>query len=172
MFYIYIYTHISRHHIYSLFPFFHSSSLPMYVHIYTYTYMYICTFLNTYTHIYIQDWEGPRYEPQPCNPCPLGASTVHDGLASVNNTRIQGCVCGPGYTGPYGPPDAVESLFFFDHSCTPCQHGIDEHCNTLQHTATHCNTLQHTAMHCNTLQLTAAHCSTLQHNATHCNRYL
>jgi len=50
------------------------------------------------------------------------------------------------------------------------------HCNTLQHTATHCNTLQHTATHCNTLQYTAihckiiaTHCNTLQHTATHCN---
>ena len=45
----------------------------------------------------------------------------------------------------------------------------DEHCNTLQHTATHCNTLQHTAAHCSTLQHTATHCNTLQHTAAHCS---
>jgi len=46
---------------------------------------------------------------------------------------------------------------------------MNEHCNSLQHTATHCNTLQHTATHCNTLQHIATHCNTLQHTATHYN---
>jgi len=48
-------------------------------------------------------------------------------------------------------------------------HPINNHCITLQHTATHCNTLQRTATHCNALQHTATHCNTMQRAATHCN---
>ena len=71
-----------------------------------------------------KDWEGLG----PCKTCPLGASTVvvaSDGTASdtTNNSRLLQCICGPGYTGPFGPPDGVESRFFFDNACTTCDVG-------------------------------------------------
>ena len=55
--------------------------------------------------------------------CPLGSQTIRNGRLTTNNTRIHDCICGPGYTGPYGPPDSLESRFFFDRACTTCDRG-------------------------------------------------
>jgi hypothetical protein len=77
-----------------------------------------------------KNWQGLGR----CTACPLGSSTVVvalDGEPSnfitasqtTNNTQILQCICGPGYTGPLGPPDGVESRFFFDRACTTCDVG-------------------------------------------------
>jgi len=49
------------------------------------------------------------------------------------------------------------------HSWVPKAIDNEQHCNTLQCTATHCITRQHTTPHCTTLRNTATHCTTLQH---------
>ena len=64
-----------------------------------------------------KDWEGPRAQPLPCTPCPRYSTTTS------NATNILDCTCLPGYTGPYGPPESVESRFFFDLECTACEPG-------------------------------------------------
>jgi len=66
-----------------------------------------------------KDWEGPRVEPLPCASCPKFSTT-----ATTATTNLLDCLCLPGYTGPYGPPEAIETRFFFDFECSVCEQGF------------------------------------------------